>query len=241
MFMGFTATRARHPQRGRLSIGQWLLAVVVILVLMLCRSLLLPENNHPEDRSPASISSTKNTGNAASTQPSNEATVDQGESDQPLNGTPATPTAKRQSERQNSDLGELREIGSDVYLSSAGLKYRPGSREGHRLKHILLHSKDQPNRPGSHGVFHGGREGTLKTIDQAYVIARSPGPRVQKKTEGPRTVLTVDLGRNIGYVGGQNGRRQGNPEVRHVRLVLEGTNLITAFPLDVPARNRRGR
>jgi len=36
--------------------------------------------------------------------------------------------------------GQLKLIGRNVFRSTAGLVYRPGSREGHRLKHILKHA-----------------------------------------------------------------------------------------------------
>jgi hypothetical protein len=39
------------------------------------------------------------------------------------------------------------------------------------------------------------------------------------------------LGRSVGFVGGQAGAALGNPAASHVRLVLEGTNVITAFPV----------
>jgi hypothetical protein len=40
----------------------------------------------------------------------------------------------------------------------------------------------------------------------------------------------VDLGRRIGYIGGQTGKRKNYPAASHLRLVLEGQNVITAFP-----------
>ncbi len=128
-------------------------------------------------------------------------------------------------------LGALRRLPGDIYESTAGLRYGPGSREGHRLKHVLRHTADQPSRPGSHGVFVGGRAGALATIDEAYLIALKRDSRVRVQSEGKRTVYTVDLGREIGYVGGQEGKRRSQPRVSHVRLVLEGEYVITAFPV----------
>jgi hypothetical protein len=42
--------------------------------------------------------------------------------------------------------------------------------------------------------------------------------------------MSADLRRRIGFVGGQQGWRQGNPPATHVRLVLEDDRVITAFP-----------
>lgn len=133
--------------------------------------------------------------------------------------------------RSTSELGQLTEISPDVFESTAGLRYGPGSREGHRLKHVLLHARDQPNRTGSHGVFDGDRETILALLDEAFQIAQERGPPVEIEEQGARTVYTVDMDRRVGYVGGQRGGRRNHPACRHVRMVLEGNNVITAFPL----------
>jgi hypothetical protein len=126
--------------------------------------------------------------------------------------------------------GLLRDVGRDRFLSPAGLQYGPGSEEGHRLEHLKRHTKDIPNRKGSHGVFDGEMEGALKTIDLAYQRAKR-GQRTTKQTDGDRTIYTVDMGKRIGFVGGETGQRKRKPMARRVRLVLDGTNVITAYPL----------
>ncbi|MEM9589636.1 MAG: hypothetical protein AAGA03_20300, partial [Planctomycetota bacterium] len=81
-------------------------------------------------------------------------------------------TASKSAESEDSNTadsedlkyGLLREVGEKRYLSPGGLLYMPGSAEGHRLEHLRRHTKDMPNRPGSHGVFDGGMEGMLATI-----------------------------------------------------------------------------
>lgn len=69
------------------------------------------------------------------------------------------------------------------------------------------------------------------TIDEAYGLARVGGQGVSVAHQGSRTVYTVDMGRTVGFVGGKVGAALGNPAASHVRLVLEGNNVITAFPL----------
>lgn len=49
--------------------------------------------------------------------------------------------------------------------------------------------------------------------------------------QGTRTVYTVNMGREVGFIGGQLGAAMGNPGAFHIRLVLEGTNVITGFPV----------
>jgi hypothetical protein len=95
----------------------------------------------------------------------------------------------------------------------------------------MRHAQDDPDRPGSHGVFDGGQSEILALLDEAWLLARDGGPDVRTQQEDRRTILTVDMRRRVGYVGGESGRRRGNPSASHVRLVLEGANVITAFPL----------
>lgn len=129
-------------------------------------------------------------------------------------------------------LGELTEIRKGVLQSTAGLVYRRGSVDGHRLDHVLEHARDNQEKP-IHGVFMGGREEILAVIDEGYQIAQKRGPpTVKKEEEGDRTVYLVDMKRKIGYLGGQVGDRKNHPPCRLLRLVLEGNEVITAFPTD---------
>lgn len=126
--------------------------------------------------------------------------------------------------------GILREVSRDRYLSPQGLQYTPGSAEGHRLEHLRRHTKDDPGRPGRHGVFDGDMQGALKTIDRAYERAKK-GQQTTKSTDDGRTIYTVDMGSRVGFVGGAEGSRKRNPMARRVRLVLDGTYVITAYPM----------
>lgn len=150
----------------------------------------------------------------------------------PANSNRPPPALKSTGSAQ-PELGQLRDLGGKVWESAAGLKYGPGSQEKHRLLHIMRHAEDQPNRPGKHGVFtgNGERKKVLALIDEAYLQAIKGGRNVQKKQERNRVVYTVNMGRQVGFVGGQVGNKQGKPAAYKIRLVLEGTNVITAFPL----------
>lgn len=149
------------------------------------------------------------------------------------NRPPPVSASKTSADLSQQELGQLRDLGSKVWESAAGLKYGPGSQEKHRLLHIMRHAEDQPKRPGKHGVFSGEGEQKkiLALIDEAYLQALKGGRKVEKKQEGDRVVYTVDMGRPVGFIGGQVGNKQGKPSASKIRLVLEGTNVITAFPL----------
>lgn len=41
----------------------------------------------------------------------------------------------------------------------------------------------------------------------------------------------IDMGRRVGYVGGQAGAAAGNPAANFIRLIIEnGNEVVTAFP-----------
>ena len=118
----------------------------------------------------------------------------------------------------------------DEFRSSAGLMYVRGSEDGHRLKHVLKHAKDNLNKP-IHGVFDGSRDEILAWIDQAYLKGLKGGKGTRVEEQGGRTVFTVDLGEKIGFVGGQVGKRKGNPSCRFLKLVVQnGADVVTAYP-----------
>ncbi len=126
--------------------------------------------------------------------------------------------------------GFLSEVSRNRYKSPAGLVYGPGSEEGHRLKHIARHLEDQPNRPGSHGVFDGGMKAFLVTIDDAYQRAKKGAEGTTKKEDNGSMVYEVTFEKAIGFIGGEAGRRKKNPSTKKIRLVVRGENVTTAFP-----------
>lgn len=192
------------------------------------------ESNQERDRSDDTASSLGNlSANDASTDNTSPKSSDDATSR--ANGTPETragPLAQRDEASRGEPLrfGLLREVSKDRFLSPAGLLYAPGSAEGHRLEHLRRHTKDDPGRPGKHGVFDGGMDGALETIDQAYERAKK-GQRTSKEVDRERTIYRVDMGRRVGYVGGREGGRLRKPMARRVQIVLEGNRVITAFPL----------
>jgi len=151
----------------------------------------------------------------------------------PAGGRPAaTRTAQADSPAGIAELAGLSPAsGREVFVSDAGLRYTRGSTHGHRLMHVIAHTRDEPDRPGQHGVFDAkGPAEVFALIDEAYQQALA-GERTATEREGPRTVYTVDLGRRVGTIGGQSGARRGRPVARQVRLVVQGDRLITAFPV----------
>jgi hypothetical protein len=125
----------------------------------------------------------------------------------------------------------LKPVGRDRYESPAGLIYAPGSEEGHRLAHIAKHLEDQPERPGSHGVFEGDMASFLVAIDDAYKRARGHAKGTKSRVEDGMTVYEAPFDQTIGYLGGTEGARKRNPKLKKMRLVIRDRNLITAFPI----------
>lgn len=147
---------------------------------------------------------------------------------------PPTPERSDRPPQKPPATGELNQILSgssrQTYQSPAGLRYTRGSQHGHRLKHLMAHAEDQPDRPGQHGVFDSNVPAeVVALVDEAYLQAQA-GKDVRTDREDERTVYTVDLGRRIGYIGGESGNRRNRPAARHLRLVVEGRDFVTAFP-----------
>jgi len=128
--------------------------------------------------------------------------------------------------------GQLKLIGKNVFRSAAGLVYRPGSQDGHRLKHILKHAKDNLQKP-VHGVFEGDRDEILRWIDLAWIRAGKGGKLVRSRQQNDRTAWTVNMQEKIGYTGGQKGQSKRKPPCRYLRLVVEddGKTVVTAYPV----------
>lgn len=157
--------------------------------------------------------------------------TDGGWTSQPPVGKEPTgsPTNSEVSSREIQDI-----LASDtrrVYTSPAGLRYTGGSLQGHRLKHLMTHAQDKPNRQGQHGVFDTDDAAEIVAlVDEAYLQAQT-GRDARVQNEDERIVYDVNLRRRIGYIGGQSGNRKNRPAAKHMRLVVEGDRLITAFPL----------
>ncbi len=70
----------------------------------------------------------------------------------------------------------------------------------------------------------------LKCIDDAFARGKRGAKGVRKTQEENRTIYEVPFTQPIGYVGGRDGKRDGNPPAKRLRLVVEGNKFITAFP-----------
>ncbi len=146
---------------------------------------------------------------------------------------PGKPPANETSNASPKDLkfGFLTDIGRDRFQSPAGLIYAPGSEEGHRLKHIERHLKNDPKRPGPHGVFEGDMQDFLKAIDETYRLARGHAKGSKQSTEAGSTVYEAQFGKPIGFLGGTLGAQRGHPKLQRMRIVVRNENIITGFPI----------
>jgi len=145
---------------------------------------------------------------------------------------PSSPSRPSVNSPTAGDLQKiLRSNSRAVYQSPAGLRYTRGSQQGHRLKHLMAHTRDQPDRPGQHGVFDSADPAeVVALVDEAYLQAQT-GRDTRTQREEERIVYDVNLRRRIGYIGGTSGNRKNHPAAKHLRLVVEGDRLITAFPV----------
>lgn len=126
---------------------------------------------------------------------------------------------------------ELKRIGTDAWLSPAGLKYAGRDPEGRtRLDHVRRHMRDDPRRDGPHGVFDGEEGVALATIDEAWRLIHTK--KIRPQTENGRSAYTVSMGRRVGYLGGTLGASRDHPPLDRVFIVVEAdsANIVTAFP-----------
>lgn len=139
---------------------------------------------------------------------------------------------QKQSERPSQTASQyLETLDPQTFRSPEGLVYGRGSEHGHRLKHLMAHAQDQPDRPGSHGVFDATEAiNVLKLIDEGYRLAKS-GKQTRTRREEGRTIYVVAMGRRIGYVGGESGARRGHPTATSLQLILDGDRFVTAYPI----------
>ena len=137
-----------------------------------------------------------------------------------------TETPHQQPHRSKSEWRALKPIGRGKFESTAGLVY-----DQYRIDHVMEHSRDNTEKP-SHGVFAAGtQDEVLALVDEAYELAQKRGPpQVIIEDEGDRTTYTVNMNRQVGRAGGQSGARRRNPPLKMVKIVLEGTSVITAYP-----------
>jgi hypothetical protein len=179
--------------------------------------------NEVTDSEPSRTSTPGSVPEVSSTRPGNK----------PRNESESPRTKDASGEIATDTLGKLQEVRRRVFVSTAGLTYRPGSADGHRLDHVMQHSRDEPSKR-IHGVFEGDRDAILATIDEAFLKANQGGKDVRKTQQNDRTVYTVRMNRRVGFAGGEEGARQGNPECRYVRIVLEiqddVNEVISAYP-----------
>lgn len=124
----------------------------------------------------------------------------------------------------------LKSVGGKNLKSPAGLIYT-GSRSEHRADHVLRHAQDIPDRPGPHGVFHANDDDVFRLIDEAYELVKIRSGQVKTKpSDDDRTEYIIDMKREIGFKGGQEGQRKHHPKLFKIKLVLSENRVITAYP-----------
>ncbi len=183
---------------------------------------IAPEQKKPEQKSPDKPK--------ASSEPKNPPPS---KSKASSNGTESskTPssTAKSKSPPQSVE-DYLKEVGKNRFESPAGLIYKPGSEEGHRLKHIERHLRDIPERSGSHGVYEGSMVEFLIAIDDAVTRAKRKLKGTSMEEDDGAMVYEASFDKPIGFLGGETGKRKKNPKVKKMRVVIQDDAVITAFP-----------
>jgi hypothetical protein len=178
---------------------------------------------------PAKATTKKNAdAKPSSASKSNESKAPKDESDEDSDLESKTPEKKSPPQ---SVEDYLTEVGKNRFESPAGLIYKPGSEEGHRLKHIERHLSDMPDRPGSHGVFDGSMVEFLIAIDDTVTRAKQKLKGTSMKEDDGDIAYEAGFDKPIGFLGGETGKRKKNPKVRKMKVIVRDDAVITAFPL----------
>ena len=111
----------------------------------------------------------------------------------------------------------LRPVGSATWESPGGLRFGPGSKQGHRVGHVMDHLGPNPLKKGTHSVFNLQGGSLIKLLDEAWA-KRGPG---SLQDNGNR-LFEVNMGRTVGTTG-----------ERRIRIIVGGdtSDVITAFPV----------
>ena len=138
------------------------------------------------------------------------------------------------SDTTNSSAGPYLKQQGRKKVSPAGLVYASS-----RIEHVMRHAHDMPDRSDSksHGVFDADSEDDVfRLLDEAYKKIKSNSRDVSKDRGQPnasfkKDAYTIKMDRRIGYLGGKNGKRKGNPALSRIKLVLgNDVEVITAYP-----------
>ena len=216
------ADRTSRPKRGVL----WL---VVFFTVFVAVSYLTRERGEQLADGPGQESEQIERDDRETATPARS--TDESRSSAAPGGNESADEADETSDVGAAPYGSLEEVRPDVWRSPAGLLYEPGSAEGHRLKHLARHLKDDRSRP-IHGVFLESMAEVLEQIDQAYRWSQEQDSRATIRQERGRTVIVARFDSPIGYVGGERGEDDDHPQVRRLQLILEDRKVITAYPVE---------
>ncbi|GAB4021059.1 hypothetical protein GCM10028773_28410 [Spirosoma koreense] len=128
----------------------------------------------------------------------------------------------------------LKYDGGRNWVSKSGLVFTMENK-GNRLSHIFDHMKDDLTKP-DHGVFYGDAKQVLSVVDEAWEKINVQGIQGVPDPSGSGFInYVVDMGREIGKVGGKNNIGNNQTTSTILIKIKPGTisNLNTAYPFIV--------
>ena len=123
--------------------------------------------------------------------------------------------------------GRLTKLSDDVYESTEGIKYGLGSVEGHRIAHVLKHTKPanlSDIGTNGHGIFNSNEE-ILSIIDEAW--KKKKLNNIQGELDDP-IAYVVQMDRTVGRVQYSNGSNIITDTIRVV--VKPDGSILSAYP-----------
>lgn len=120
---------------------------------------------------------------------------------------------------------------ADAWKTREGLIISGYDNDGStRLEHILKHLSDVKGK-NTHGVFTVRSDKVIIMMDKIWIEVKNG--KLEPSATGARYVYIYDTGKKVGYLGGRRGASKGYPELKKVRLVLEGKTprVVTFYPI----------
>ncbi|MFI5620722.1 hypothetical protein [Streptomyces sp. NPDC051567] len=117
----------------------------------------------------------------------------------------------------------FKEISPGLFQSPKGLKYGPGSDQGHRIRHVMEHTKENPEKR-KHSVFNiTDQAEVLALVDEAW--GRRHLAMQYDSANSPESFI-IPMGREVGTTGEKLLKVVADPKTG---------KLLTAFPRKVVA------
>jgi hypothetical protein len=96
--------------------------------------------------------------------------------------------------------------------------------------HIYEHTENDPKKI-IHGFFDISNEDMDKLIEEiTKILQEKNNKNLRSYFSGQQLIYDIDMGRKIGWIGGQRGEEMGFPTTTFIRVIMDGRMVISCYP-----------